>query len=188
MYLEGHLKSQLKNKVYYWNDYKGDRSLHPLFGHSNSNWNRQFSIEMMSKITELYIVSGDFQIPTWKDSSVLKWFQRSQNVTSFVENLIPTEKDSLILKWLQRRQKLTSFVGTFEIATEKDSLVLSWLQRSHKLTSFLGTFQIPTEKRQFSLEIISKMAESNIHCENVCFWVYHVLNHGVFRRRFERYF
>ena len=47
-------------------DYKDDRSLHPLFGHSNYHWNRQFSIEMMSKITELYILFGTFKFQLTK--------------------------------------------------------------------------------------------------------------------------
>ena len=53
---------------------------------------------MISKITERYILWGEIQTPT--------------------------KKDSLVLKWLQRWQKLTSFVGIFQFPTEEDSLVL----------------------------------------------------------------
>ena len=38
---------------------------------------------MITKMTEPYIVCGDIKIPTEKDSSVLKWSQRLQNITSF---------------------------------------------------------------------------------------------------------
>ena len=69
-----------------------ERSLHLLLGHLKSNWKKQFSIQMISRMTEPYIVCGDTQIPTEKDSSVLKWFQRSQNVTSFESRFRPQLK------------------------------------------------------------------------------------------------
>ena len=109
----GTFKSKLKNTVYYWNDYKDERPLHSLLGHSIFNrqnltsllgqykfqWKKQFSIQMISKMTEPYIVCGDIQIPTEKDSSGLKWSQRLQNFTSFVGIFqFPTEEDSLVLK------------------------------------------------------------------------------------------
>ena len=50
----------------YLNDFKYEGTLHLLLGHSNSNSNRQFSIEMITKMTELYILCGDIQIPTEK--------------------------------------------------------------------------------------------------------------------------
>ena len=40
----GTFKSQLKKTVHYRTDYKDDRTLHSLWGHSNSNRKRQFSI------------------------------------------------------------------------------------------------------------------------------------------------
>ena len=60
-----------------------ERSLHLSLGHLKSNWKKQFSIQMISKMTEPYIICGDTQIPIEKDSSALKWFQRSQSFTSF---------------------------------------------------------------------------------------------------------
>ena len=80
----GTFKSQLKKTVHYRNDYKDDRTLHSLWGHSNSNWKRQFSIEMISKIAELYILWEEIQTPTEKHRLVLKWLQRWQNITFFV--------------------------------------------------------------------------------------------------------
>ena len=85
--------------VQYPTDFKDDRTLHRLWGHSNSNWKRQFSTEMISKITELYILWAEIQTPTKKDSFVLKWLQRWQKLTSFVGIFqFPTEEDSLVLK------------------------------------------------------------------------------------------
>ena len=71
---EGTLKFQLKKTVQYWNDFKDHRTLHPLRGDSDPNWKRQVSIEMITKMTEPYILCGDIQIPTEKNSSVSKWF------------------------------------------------------------------------------------------------------------------
>ena len=68
------------------------RSLHLLLRHLKSNWKKQFSIQLISKMTEPYIVCGDTQIQTEKDSSVLKWFQRSQNITSFKRKFRPQLK------------------------------------------------------------------------------------------------
>ena len=48
-------KFQLKNAVQYWTDFKDHRTLHPLWEHSNPKWKRQFSIEIISKMTERYI-------------------------------------------------------------------------------------------------------------------------------------
>ena len=51
---------------------------------SNRNWKKKFIIEMITKMTEVYILCLDIQIPTEIDSSVLKWCQKSQNFISFV--------------------------------------------------------------------------------------------------------
>ena len=49
--------------IYRWDiQIPADWTLHPLLGHSNSNWKRQFIIEMISKMTENYILCGDIQI------------------------------------------------------------------------------------------------------------------------------
>ena len=62
----GPSKTQLKKTVHYRNDYKDDRTLHCLRAHSTFNWKRQFSIEIITKMTEHYILCGDIQIPTEK--------------------------------------------------------------------------------------------------------------------------
>ena len=164
----GPFKTQLEKTVHYRIDYKDDRTLHCLRGHSTSNWKRQFSIEMITKMTEHYIVCGDIQIPTEKSSSVSKWFQRSQNFTSTVGTFkFQQKKSSLVLKWFQRWQNHAFFVETFkfqlknhfsiemisrikelyilcwdiQIPTEKHRLLFKWLQRWQTLTFFVGAFK-----------------------------------------------
>ena len=52
------------------------KNLTSLRGHSNSNWKKkQFSIEMISKMSEPYILCGDIQIPTEKTVQYLNNFK-----------------------------------------------------------------------------------------------------------------
>ena len=60
----GTFKFQMRNAVQYRDDFKDQWTLHPLWEHSNPNWRRQFSIEMITKMTEPYIYCRDIQIPT----------------------------------------------------------------------------------------------------------------------------
>ena len=73
------------NSIHYPNDFKDDRTLHPL-GDTQipTEKKNQFSIEMISKMTDPNIICRDIQNPTEKDNSVSKRFERSQNFTSFV--------------------------------------------------------------------------------------------------------
>ena len=59
-------KFQLKNAVQHWNDFNDHTTLHPLWKHSNPNWKRRFSIEIISNLTEYYIFCWDNQILTDK--------------------------------------------------------------------------------------------------------------------------
>ena len=95
-------KFQLKNAVQYWTDFKDHRTLHPLWEHSNPKWKRQFSIEIISKMTKTYILCGDIQIPIDRTSHLLLAHSNS------------TEKDSSVLKWFQRWRTRTSIVVTFK--------------------------------------------------------------------------
>ena len=133
----------------------------PVWGHSNSKWEMQFTIEMTSKISELHILCGSIQIKTEEDSLVLKWLQRWQNLTFIVgtfkfqltepyilfwEIQISTEKDSGLSKWLQWWQNFTFFVGTFKFQLKKDSSVFKWFQIWRNLTSFVRTFIFQLKK------------------------------------------
>ena len=42
----GNIQIPVEKAVQYRNDFKDDRTLHPLLGYSSSNWKGQFSIEM----------------------------------------------------------------------------------------------------------------------------------------------
>ena len=79
---------------------------------------------------------------------------------------IPTEKDSSISKWLQRWQNLTFFVGTFKFRL-KNSSVSKWFQRSQNFTSSVWTFKFQLKKKQFSIDMISKMTEPCILCGDI---------------------
>ena len=82
--LLGLSNSNWKKTVHYPNDFKDDRTLHRLGDTQIPTEKKQFSIEMISKITDHNILCMDIQNPTEKDNSVSKRFERSQNFTSFV--------------------------------------------------------------------------------------------------------
>ena len=82
--LLGHSNSNWKKTVQYPNDFKDDRNLHRLGDTQIPTEKEQFSIEMISKMTNPDILCRDIQSPTEKDNSVSKRFERSQNFTSFV--------------------------------------------------------------------------------------------------------
>ena len=166
----GTFKIQLEKTVQYPNDFKDDRTLHHLWGHSNSNWKRQFSIETISRITELYILWGEIQIPTEKDSLVLKWL--IEMITKMTEPYIlwgdiqipidrtsqlllghsnSTGKNSSVRKWFQKWQKLASFFGTLKFQLKKT--VQDWNDfKYHRTLHPLWDIQIPTENNSLLLK------------------------------------
>ena len=82
--LLGHSNSNWKKTVHYPNDFKDDRTLHRLRDTQIPTREKQFSIGMISKMTDPNILCRDIKNPTEKDNSVSKRFERSQNFTSFV--------------------------------------------------------------------------------------------------------
>ena len=82
--LLGHSNSNWKKTVQYPNDFKDDRTLHRLGDTQIPTEKEQFSIEMISKMTDPNILCRDDQNPSEKDNSVSKRFERPQNFTSFV--------------------------------------------------------------------------------------------------------
>ena len=129
----GRFRSQLRKTVQYWNDLKDYRTLHPLKGDSDPNWERQFSIEMITKMTEPYILWGDIQIPIDRTSHLL------------LEHSNSTEKDSSVLKWFQRWRTRTSFVVTFK-SNWKTQFSVNRFERSQNFKSFVGTFKSQLKK------------------------------------------
>ena len=110
----GTFKSQLKKTVQYLNDFKYELTLHLFLGHSNSNWKREFSIEMITKMTELYILCGDIQIPTETTVQYRNDFKDHRTYILCGDIQVSTEKkNSLVLKWFQRWQNHAFFVETF---------------------------------------------------------------------------
>ena len=156
----GTFKFRLKKTVQYRNDFKDHRTLHPLWEHSNPKWKRQFSIEIISKMTEPYILCGDIQIPidrtshlllghsnsTEKDSWVLKWFQRWRTRTSFVVTFKFNWKRQFNLEKIWKITKLYILCGAIQNPTEKDSSLTKWLQRWQNITLFAGTFNFHLKK------------------------------------------
>ena len=136
----GTLKIQLKKTILYRKGLKDRKTLHPLWGHSNPNWKRQFIIEMITKMTEPYILCGDIQIPTEKDRSVIKWFQIWRN--------------------------LTSFVGTFKFQLKKTVQYWNDYKDNRTLHSLWGHLN-SNWKRQFSIEMISKITALYILCGDI---------------------
>ena len=143
---------------------------------------KQFSIKMISKITELYILCGDIYVSTDKKNGlVLKRFQRWQNFTSFVgtfkselKNTVHYWNDckddrtlhSLLGHSNSNRQNLTSFVGTFKFQLEKTVQYPNDFKDDRTLHLLLGHSN-SNWKRQFSIEMISKITELCILCGSI---------------------
>ena len=135
----GTLKFQLKKTVQHWHDFKDHRALHPLRGDSDPNWERQFSIEMITKMTEPYILWGNIQIPMDKTSHLLLGHSNSIG------------KNSSVPKWFQKWQKLTSFLGTLKFQLKKT--VQYWNDfKDHRTLHPLWDIQIPTENNSLLLK------------------------------------
>ena len=79
--LLGHSNSNWKKAVHYPNDFKDDRTLHRLGETQIPTGKKQFSIGMISKMTDTNILCRDIQNTTEKDNSVSKRFERSKNLT-----------------------------------------------------------------------------------------------------------
>ena len=172
------------------NDFNYQRTLHPLWGHSNPNWKTQIIIEMITKMTDPYILCWDIQVSNERSlhlslghlKSNLKKQFRIKMIWKMTETYIicgdtqiPTEKDSSALTWFQRSHSFTSFEGRFRSQLRKtvkycndykDGRTLHSL-RGHSnsdwqnLTSFVGTFKF-NWKKQFSTQMTSKVTETYI--------------------------
>ena len=163
----GTFESQLKKPDDYRNDYKDDITLHSLWGHSITNWKRQFSIEMISNMKEPYIFCSDIQIPTEIDSSVLKWLQRWHNLTFFVGTFKFRLKKQFNIEMISKTTTLYILCGDIQVSTEKKaSLVLKWFQRWQNHGFFVETFKFQL-KNQFSIVMISTIKELYILCGDI---------------------
>ena len=157
-----------EKSVQHWNDFKDQGTLHSLLGHSNPNWKTQIIIQMITKMTDpdifcwriqisiersLHIFVGTFKFQLEKNSSLSKWLQRWQNLTSFVGTLKSQLKNTdyysndykddrpwhfLLAHSNFNWKKLAYFVGTFKFQLGKNSSLSKWLQIWQNLTSFGG--------------------------------------------------
>ena len=180
-FLLGHSNSNWKNSsVSKWFQTSQNLTSDSVWRHSNSNWKMQFSIELISKITELYILCGSIRIPNEKDSLVLKSFQRWQNPTFFVGTFKFRLTEPHIFCWdIQIQLKNTvQYWNDFKddipehllwwhsIPTEKENSISKRFERSQNFTSFVGPFKTQL-KRQFIIEMITKMTEHYIVCWDI---------------------
>ena len=132
-----------------------------------STYKNQFSIEMISKMTEPCILWGDIQIPTEKVNSVSIDLRDHKTIHPLWRHSNSNWKRQFSINRFERSQNFTSFVGTFksqlkkpdhyrndykdeitlhslwgiQLPTEKDRSVLKWFQIRRNLTSFVGTFK-----------------------------------------------
>ena len=137
--LWGDSKSQLKRKVYYWNDYKHERTLHYLFGHSNSNWQNLTSFV------------GTFKLQLKKTVQYLNDFKYEGTSHLLLGHSNSTGKNSSVPKWFQKWQKLTSFLGTLKFQLKKT--VQYWNDfKDHRTLHPLWDIQIPTENNSLLLK------------------------------------
>ena len=176
-------KFQLKNAVQYWTDLKNHRTLHPFWELSNPKWKRQFSIEIISKMTEPYILCGDIHIPidrtshlllghsnsTEKDSSVSKWFQRWRTRTSFVVTFKSNWKRQFIIEMITKIPEHYIVCGDIQIPTEKHSSVSKWFQRSQNFTSSVGTFKFQQKKSSLVLKWFQRWQNYAFFVETIKF-------------------
>ena len=99
--LLGHSNSNRKKIVHYRNDFKDDRNLHRLGDTQFPTEKKQFSIEMISKMTDPNILCVDIQNPAEKDNSISKGLKDRKIAKLYIlcrDIQIPTEKDSSLSK------------------------------------------------------------------------------------------
>ena len=156
----GTLKFQLKKTVQHWHVFKDHRALHPLRGYSDNNWERQVTIEMITKMTEPYILWGDIQIPIDRTSHLLLGhsnstgktvqypndFKSHRNVHRFRGHSNSNWKTQFSIEMISKITELYILWEEIQTLTEKDRLVLKWLQRWQNLTFFVGTIKFRLKK------------------------------------------
>ena len=127
----------MQTTVQYRNDFKDERTLHPLWEHSNPNWTRQISIEMITKMKETSILSGDISNQNWDNS--------------------------LVLKWLKRWQNPTLFLGIFTFQLKKTVQYWNYFKDDRPEHPLWGHSN-PNWKRQLSIEMITNMTKPYFIC------------------------
>ena len=188
----GTFNFQLKKTLQYWNDYKDDRTLHSFWGHSNFDWKnssvskwfqrsqkftssvgtfkfqqkkKQFSIEMISKMTEPCLLCGDNQIPTEKSVQHRNDFKGQRTLHSLLGYSISNWKTQIIIQMITKMTDPDILCWRIQISIERSLHILlghsnsNWKKTVHYPNDFkdhrtlhrLGDTQIPTEKDSSAL-------------------------------------
>ena len=163
----GPSKTQLKKTVHYRNDYKDDRTLHCLRGHSTFNWKRQFSIEIITKMTEHYILCGDIQIPTEKKQFSIEMISKIRERYIHCRDIqVSTEKKQFSIEMISKMTEPCIPCGDNQIPTEKTVQHRNHFKDQKTLNSLLGHSN-PNWKTQNIIEMITKMTAPYILCWHI---------------------
>ena len=145
----GDIKIPIEISLHHRNDFSYQRTLHPLRGHSNPNWKTQIIIEMITKMTDPYILCWDIQVSN----------ERSLHLS--LGHLKSNWKKQISIQMISKMTEPYIICGDTQIPTEKDSSVLKWFQRLPSFTSFDWRFRSQL-RRKFSIEMITKMTDPYI--------------------------
>ena len=109
----GDIHVPTEKSVQHRNDLNCQRTLHPLWGHSNHNSKTQIIIEMITKMTDPYILCWHIQVSierslhlslghiksNWKKRCSIQMISKmTEPYIGCGDTQIPTEKDSSVLK------------------------------------------------------------------------------------------
>ena len=164
--------------VQYRNDFKDHSTLHPLWGHSSFNWKKnQFSIEMISKMTEPCILCGDIQIPTEKSLQHRNDFNYQRTLHPLWGHSNPNWKTQIIIEMITKMTAPYILCWDIQVSNERSlHLSLGHLKSNWKKQFSSNDFKDDRTlhhlwghsnsnwKRQFSIEMISKITELYILC------------------------
>ena len=142
----GHSNSNWKKTVHYPNDFKDDRTLHRLGTLKFQLLKKQFSIEMISKMTDPNILCSYIQNPTGKDNSVSERFERSQNFTSFVRTFKSQLKKQFSIEMISKITELYILFRDIQVSTEKKQFSIEMISKMTEPCILCGDNQVPTEK------------------------------------------
>ena len=95
------------------NDFNYQRTLHPLWGHSNPNRKTQIIIKMITKMTDPYILCWDFQVSNEKSFHLPLGHLNSIWIKQFSIQMISKMTEPYII------------CGDAQIRTEKNSSALT---------------------------------------------------------------
>ena len=130
----GDIQIPTEKSLQHRNDFNYQRTLHPFWGHSNPNWKTQIIIEMITQMTDPYILCWDIQASNerslhfslghlksnWKKQFSIQMISKMTEPYIICGDIqIPTEKDTLVLKCSQRLQNFTSFEWRFRPQLKK---------------------------------------------------------------------